>query len=453
MDPLGNATAAGLGERIRVLRGKRGLKQQDLASGEISASYISLIESGKRGAPSDSVLAALAERLGCSTEYLRTGRDDHELEETRLRLAFGEMALRNGSNGEALQTLSDLLAKPSLLDPSMTRRARIAQASALEKLDRIEAAITILEDLQRDPELPPGSADWCTVSVALCRCYRNAGDITTSVEIGERAMSRLDALGLDVTVDHVQLGATLMTSYHMRGDLTRAQLLGVRLLDAAEKQGARAARGAVFWNAGLVARSRGQLNEALALVERALALMSEDDNIRHVAMLKMNCGSLLLQVDQPEPGRAKQLLEEAQQLLAEVGNAPELAQCEIGLADADAMLGNWDEAAAHAERALGLTGPESRIQAVGARATLAEIHLLRGDHEQAAQCLQAATRQLRQFPPSHQTALNWRYVGDLWRRQGNGTAALQAYDHALSSAGLAPNRDPSTTFTEQGRRS
>ncbi|MFF4118625.1 helix-turn-helix domain-containing protein [Streptomyces sp. NPDC001714] len=451
MDPLGNATAAGLGERIRVLRGKRGLKQQDLASGEISASYISLIESGKRGAPSDSVLAALAERLGCSVEYLRSGRDDHELEETRLRLAFGEMALRNGSNGEALQTLSDLLAKPSLLDPSMTRRARIAQASALEKLDRIEAAITILEDLQRDPELPPGSADWCTVSVALSRCYRNAGDITTSIEIGERAMSRLDALGLDVTVDHVQLGATLMASYHMRGDLTRAQLLGVRLLDAAEKQGARAARGAVFWNAGLVARSRGQLNEALALVERALALMSEDDNIRHVAMLKMNCGSLLLQVDQPEPARAKQLLEEAQQLLAEVGNAPELAQCEIGLADADAMLGNWDEAAAHAERALGLTGPESRIQAVGARATLAEIHLLRGDHEQAAQCLQAATRQLRQFPPSHQTALNWRYVGDLWRRQGNGTAALQAYDQALSSAGLAPNRDPSASFTEQRR--
>ncbi|GGN15262.1 helix-turn-helix domain-containing protein [Streptomyces fuscichromogenes] len=451
MDPLGNATAAGLGERIRVLRGKRGLKQQDLASDDISASYISLIESGKRGAPSDSVLASLAERLGCSAEYLRTGRDDHELEETRLRLAFGEMALRNGSNGEALQTLSDLLARPSLLDPSMTRRARIAQASALEKLDRIEAAIAILEDLQRDPDLPPGSADWCTVSVALSRCYRNAGDITTSIEIAERAMSRLDALGLDVTADHVQLGATLMASYHMRGDLTRAQLLGVRLLDSAERQGARAARGAVFWNAGLVARSRGQLNEALALVERALALMSEDDNIRHLAMLKMNCGSLLLQVDQPEPARAKQLLEEAQQLLAEVGNAPELAQCEIGLADADAMLGNWDEAAAHAERALGLTGPESRIQAVGARATLAEIHLLRGDHEQAAQCLQAATRQLRQFPPSHQTALNWRYLGDLWRRQGNSTAALQAYDHALSSAGLAPNRDPSSTFTEQGR--
>ncbi|MBK3562856.1 helix-turn-helix domain-containing protein [Streptomyces sp. MBT62] len=450
MDPLENTTTAGLGDRIRLLRGKRGLKQQDLASSEISASYISLIESGKR-APSDAVLAALAERLGCSAEYLRSGRDDHELEEARLRLAFGEMALRNGSNGEALQTLSELLTKPTLLDVSMTRRARMAQASALEKLDRTEAAIAVLEELQRDPDLAPGSAEWCQIAVALCRCYRNAGDITLSIEIGERAMARLDALGLDVTVDHVQLGATLMGSFHMRGDLIHAQLMGGKLLDAAEKQGARAARGAVYWNAGLVARSRGQLNEALALVERALALMSEDDNLRHLAMLKMNYGSLLLQVDEPEPARGKQLLEEAQQLLAEVGNAPELAQCEIGLADADAMLGQWDEAAAHAERALGLTGTESRIQAVGARGTLAEIQLMRGNHEQAAQYLQAATRQLRQFRPSHQVALNWRYLGDLWKRQGNTAEALKAYDRALSAAGMAPHRDPGQILSEQHR--
>jgi len=450
MDPLETSTAAGLGERIRSLRGKRGLKQQDLASREISASYISLIESGKR-VPSDAVLATLAERLECSVEFLRTGRDDHELEEARLRLAFGEMALRNGSDGEALQALSEVLSSRSLLDAAMTRRARIGQATALEKLNRLEAAIAVLDELQRDPDLAAGSAEWCQVAVALCRIYRDVGDITLSIEIGERAMARLDALGLDVTVDHIQLGATLMASYHTRGDLARAHFMGGKLVDAAEKQGARAARGAVYWNAGLVARSRGQLNEALALVERALALMSEDDNLRHLAMLKMNYGSLLLQVDEPEPARGKQLLEEAQQLLAEVGNAPELAQCEIFLADADLMLGHWDEAAAHADRALGLSGTDSRIQAVGARGTLAEVHLLRGEAEQAVLCLQAATRQLRQFPPSHQVALNRRYLGDLWKRLGNSAETLKAYDRALTAAGMAPQRDPAAALSDQHR--
>jgi tetratricopeptide (TPR) repeat protein len=115
------------------------------------------------------------------------------------------------------------------------------------------------------------------------------------------------------------------------------------------------------------------------------------------------------------------------------------------------MLGQWDEAAAHAERALGLTGTESRIQAVGARGTLAEIQLMRGNFDQAAQYLQAATRQLRQFRPSHQVALNWRYLGDLWKRQGNTAEALKAYDRALSAAGMAPHRDPSQIFTEHHR--
>ena len=38
----------GIGARVRELRRARGLKQQDLAYGEISISYVSLIESGKR---------------------------------------------------------------------------------------------------------------------------------------------------------------------------------------------------------------------------------------------------------------------------------------------------------------------------------------------------------------------------------------------------------------------
>ncbi|WP_028802118.1 helix-turn-helix domain-containing protein [Streptomyces sp. 142MFCol3.1] len=427
----------GLGDRIRTLRTRHGLKQQDLASQDVSISYISLIEAGKR-TPSDAVLATIAARLGSSVEYLRTGRDGHELGETQLKLAFGEMALRNGANGEALQTFSEVLARRSALDAATTRRALVGQATALEKLDRLEAAIPILEDVFNDPTLAAGSDDWCRIAVALSRCYRNAGDITVSIEIGERALAELDSLGLDVTMDHIQLGSTLMGSYRMRGDLTRAHLLGERLIPASEAEGSYAARGAVYWNAGLVANSRGKLNEALALVERALAMMAEGDNQRHVAMLKLNFSYLLMQSSMPDPDRAKELLESAQQSLAEVGNADELAHCEISLADAEKALGHWDEAVAHAERALGLLGAEPRIQSVTARVTLAEIYFLRQDPDRALQYLKAATRHLRHFPPSRDTTLNWRYIGDLWQRHGGDVKeALQAYDMALSAAGVA----------------
>ncbi|MFC8516826.1 helix-turn-helix domain-containing protein [Streptomyces sp. NPDC057257] len=448
MDQAEGTSPVEVGRRIRNLRTKLGLKQQDLASTEISASYISLIESGKR-APSDAVLTALAGKLGCSPDHLRSGLDDHTLEDTRLKLAFAEMALRNGDNGEALQAFGELLAKPVLLDARMLLRARIGQATALEKLDRIEAAVPVLEELTRNPSLAAGSDEWCRVSVALSRCYRNMGDITLSIEIGERALATLDSLGLDVTVDHVQVGATLIGSYLMRGDVTRAHLLAQKLIPVAEEHGGRAGRGAVYWNAGLVALSRRQLPEALALTERALAMMADDDNLRHVAMLKTTVAWLELQSEVPDPARALELLEDAGGTLSEVGTAVEQARCEICLIDANTQLGRWDEAAAHARRALGLLSSGPRVEAVGARVRLAEIHLLRGETDEGLQGLHAATRQLRHFAPSYETAQEWRHLGDVWKRQGRTKEALDAYDQALQASGMPMTYDPAQVLAKQ----
>ncbi|OSZ58544.1 transcriptional regulator [Streptomyces pharetrae CZA14] len=448
MDHVASASPIQVGKRIRDLRVKRGLKQQDLASSDISASYISLIESGKR-APSDAVLATLARKLGCSPDHLKTGHDDHALEDARLKLAFAEMALRNGDNGAALQSFGELLAKPDLLDPPTLLRTRMGQAAALEKLDRIEAAIPVLEELLKEPALAAGSDEWCRVSVALSRCYRNMGDLALSIEIGERALATLDALGLDITVDHIQVGATLIASYYLRGDFTRAHLLAQKLIPVAEQHGSRAGRGSVYWNAGLVALSRGQLREALALTERALVLMSDDDNLRHVAMLKLNVAWLELMSDHPDPARAKELLEDAGQSLAEVGTAIEQAKCEISLTDAHTQLGQWDDAAVHARRALGLLSSGPRLEAVAARVRLAELHLLRGETEEGFQSLHAATRQLRHFAPSYETAHEWRHLGDVWKRQGRTKEALEAYDQALVATGMPRSYDPARSLARQ----
>jgi tetratricopeptide (TPR) repeat protein len=451
MDHVEDVSPVQVGRRIRDLRVELGLKQQDLASTDISASYISLIESGKR-APSDAVLTTLARKLGCSADHLRTGRDDHATEDARLRLSFAEMALRNGDNGEALQAFGELLSKPGLVDAAMRLRARIGQATALEKLDRVEAAIPVLEDLVKDPSLAAGSDEWCRVSVALGRCYRTMGDVTLSIEICERALATLDSLGLDVTVDHIQVGSTLIASYLMRGDITRAHLLAQKLIPVAEEHGGRTGRGAVYWNAGLVAVSRRQLPEALALTERALAMMADDDNLRHVAMLKVNVAWLELQSGNPDPARAKQLLDDAGETLAQFGTAVEQGRCEICLVDANMQLGRWDEAADHARRALGLMSSGPRVEAVGARVRLAEIHLLRGDADQGLQALHAATRQLRHFTASYETAQEWRHIGDVWKRQGRSKEALEAYDHALQASGMPVTYDPAQSLAQAQER-
>ncbi|WP_405956565.1 helix-turn-helix domain-containing protein [Streptomyces phaeochromogenes] len=58
------------GRRLRELRRRAGMSQAELAGPDLSASYVSLLESGKR-VPGPEVVAGLAERLGVTPQSLR----------------------------------------------------------------------------------------------------------------------------------------------------------------------------------------------------------------------------------------------------------------------------------------------------------------------------------------------------------------------------------------------
>lgn len=91
-----------LGSRMRALRLDLGLSQSGLAQDLVSPSYVSLIEAGKR-APEQPVLAAFAERLGTTPEFLATGVDRQAAREELLWLRYAELALANGQVAEALR--------------------------------------------------------------------------------------------------------------------------------------------------------------------------------------------------------------------------------------------------------------------------------------------------------------------------------------------------------------
>ncbi len=427
--------AAEIGRRLRALRRARGLKQQDLASEDISVSYVSLIETGKR-TPSDAVLQTLADRVSCTVEYLRSGRDDTRARDLELKIAFADLAMRNGANGEALQAYSEAIASAPLLSQDAVRRARLGQALAMEKLGRLEAAIQLMTDLFEDGQSVAGSAQWTQLAVALCRCYREQGDQVLSVEIGENALKRLDQLGLDTTDDHIQLGATLIDCYRLRGDVTRAHLLAERLIDRADESGSRVARGSVYWNAALVAQSRGNAEEALALLDRALLLMAETDNHRHQSLLKAAYGQVLLYAGPADAERALELLTQAQQAVVEVGTAAEQAKIETYLAQARIQLDQPRIAQEHASRAVGLLRSEARWETAMARAVLAQAQLMTGEESAAEETLRSAAQRLRQVSPSRQTATVWRILGDLWQQHGHVNEALGAFRQAMDDAGL-----------------
>ncbi|MBK7623639.1 MAG: helix-turn-helix transcriptional regulator [Kineosporiaceae bacterium] len=82
--------------RLQRLRREAGLTQTQLAGDELSPSYVSLLESGKR-LPSRDVVELLAKRLGCSATRLWEGRVSER--ERRIELRDRLRPLGHGTRG------------------------------------------------------------------------------------------------------------------------------------------------------------------------------------------------------------------------------------------------------------------------------------------------------------------------------------------------------------------
>lgn len=443
MEYAQDATAE-IGRRLRDLRRERGLKQSDLAGEGMSVSYLSLLESGKRPV-TPVILRRLAAELDCTVEYLRTGAaSDQELERQQqllLRTTLAELALRGGELGAALAACDAVLAEEPPADPATRRRAEIARADALERLNRPADALAGLRELYRDEALGPGSAEWLRLAVALCRCHLLAGEPASAVEFGRAALARLDAVLAPPTEDHLGLGVVLIEAHHRAGALAAAKELADRLLPHAERAASPAARATAFRQASRRAQQRGETALALILAERALALPAEDELARHLGLLKAGYGSLLLDGPAPEPGQAKKYLALAGTELARCGRPLDRAGCELSLARADLMLGQYADGAAHAERALDLVGRQYSGLGVWAWLQLGEARRLQGQEQAATAALRTVELLLGEaearLAGGRERAEAWRALGDQWLGHGCPDAAMNAYRQGLAAAGLS----------------
>src|SRR5437879_13869146 len=115
-----------VGERVRNLRLSKHLSQAQLAGTELSDSYISLIESGKR-TPTPAVVRLLASRLGCLPEYLSEGVEPEERLHLQVRVRHAELVLLDGDAEGALERFTEILAAVDN-DPELANRARWGQA-------------------------------------------------------------------------------------------------------------------------------------------------------------------------------------------------------------------------------------------------------------------------------------------------------------------------------------
>jgi transcriptional regulator with XRE-family HTH domain/tetratricopeptide (TPR) repeat protein len=423
------------GQRIRDRRRDMGMSQADLAGDHLSASYVSLLEAGKR-TPTREVVATLAAVLDCPPEYLLHGYDPRVTEKFHLGVRYAELAVRNGEAADALNQLNVLLDDVASAPADLVSAARWQRARALESVGRLGEAIDELEGLDAQARADSAIDDHVRLTVDLVRCYQEAGDVGHALDLGAGVLSSIGALGLSGTDTHAELVSTVIGAYYVRGDLVTAGRLAQTALREVEDRGSPRARAAVYWNASLVAEAADDIAVAVMLAERALALYAEGDDERSLARLRVAYGWLLLRTSPSQPKLARDVLLTAHKSLTDVGTSTDVAYCETELARASLMLGRPKSALTYADKAAARLSEEAQIEG-------AYVHLVRGGallaldrRDEAVAEYRSAAGALASLDVARLAAAAWRELADAFTRLELFQDAALAYQQALSEVGV-----------------
>lgn len=448
---------AAVGRRLRLARVAKGLSQQDVAVAlSLSASYVSLMEAGKRPV-SSGLLDRLGALFGTSPAELRSGVSSEQADLIDLDLRFAEIALRNGEAPAAQERFQHALEMLGDGQSDAWITAQFGLARSLEMQGALEPAIQAYESLLTvTPSDGVGSAWQARINIALCRIYSECGDLNRAVELGEQAMDQLPPAGEGdpaANEAYVALVSTLAGCYYERGDLTRAHLLAGEAINRAHVDEQPTARASAYWNAAIIAEARGETAEARRLVDRAHALFAESDNVRALALLKLVAAWLILREPDPALDHARQLLEAGLEDLANgAGSQVDLAYGEVELARCKMFEGDWEAAVELSEQAIGRVGPDARLQGARARLTLGQALLLGGEREQAMAIFDAAADDLRATGADRQAAEAWRELGEVHASLGRDSDAIEAYRRAADAAGVTLTNRPQPVRLAAPRR-
>lgn len=430
-----------LGSYIRKMRRAANMSQAELAGDILSASYISLLEAGKR-TPSVDVLRKLAERIKCDPEELiaMAGPTPVDIKDLEVELRYAEVALLNGDPPAALEAYRAVQSKVTVAaQPQIWYAAELGIARSLEHAGQLEEAVTHYEALHTEASDTGAATPRLTVATALCRCYRELGDLSHAIELAESALGELEELHLAPTVIGVELLSTLVGIYSERGDLHRASYLATQAIEQAQAVSDPKALGAAYWNASIVMHRNGRTADAIMLIEKALAIYAEGEDDRALARLRNAYAVVLLQSGQPEAYTAKELLEQSIDTLGDVGSSIDLAYCRTALARAEFMLGNAEAAVEQATAALDLLGPEHRLESARTQLVLAAARLAQGDRDAAQTAYERGALMLEASEANRQAAFAWAELAEIMEACGEEERALWAYRQSMRCVGHREN--------------
>ncbi|GIH29238.1 hypothetical protein Aph01nite_75480 [Acrocarpospora phusangensis] len=411
------------------------MSQAQLAGPDLSDSYVSLIESGKR-TPTPVVARLLAERLGCTTEFLLHGIEPRQRIDTELGLRHAELELFHGDPAMAADRFSDIVKAAGEENAMLAAHARFGRARALEAQGRIGRAVEAFERLRREAAAHPERLAGLPLTVALCRCYQRAGDLQRARDLGAQALTQVEQLSVDQGDLAVDLAAALVE--------TETGLSFVdRVLDAngVSPVADRSNEILALWQASVTAAEGEDSALAVQLAEDAIAAGRPARVALRMARIAMRWARITV----TDPASAD--LDRANDLAVSAGSVfatfpaemLEHARSLIVLSRVRLRAGSPDDAGQLANQALdGLVGVRGTTPAA-AYLVLAEV-ALSGSRDASAELRRAQELLSGAAPqPDRETARTWRELGDLWGKAGARENQARAYRRALEAVGIHAN--------------
>jgi len=423
-----------LGDRLRAARLARGWTQTDLADGLMSVGYVSRIESGQRR-PNTGVLESLASRLDIAIDELLRGPTAREQDAIRLSLDFAELSLETGDTIEGEARARDARDRArAIAHHEMADRAQYLVARALEQQGSVDDAILELESLVTSPV---GSLLSVKATIAVSRCYRESGDLSLAIDLGERVLIELSGTPLDSTDEAVQLAVTVAAAYWERGDTGQAIRTCRKAIDKAEQLDSPKARASAYWNASMMESRQGAVSHAIPLAERALALLADGQDGRNLARLRSELAEMQLQLDPPEIAAAEDnLVRAAEEYRRSSGGAIDLARNELSRARARLLAGDPHAAHEMSQRLHANLRDSVPDLAADASSVVGQAAAAVGRVDEAAQAYRDAVMLLTGIGADRGAAQLWFELAGLLEGVGDFDTARLAYRSAAASAGL-----------------
>lgn len=408
-----------LGEKIRHLRKRLKMTQEELAGGDFTKSFISQIEKNEAN-PSLRSLRIIAARLGKPVSYFLEDRDTEEGGEGQGKvdqyLAVAERLLASGRLDDASAALESAL--EDCPETDFRRRGVIHRFLATIARRRGAPVGQVAAELERSIE----NLRLAGLAEELARSYEALGELYAQAGLRQKALDAYSKALVELEKDaegdtYTRLRILTQLGIHcVRNDDPAS---GRDYLNQALRLSSRTEHyyryGEALLELAGVEEKAGRTEEARALFDRALAFYRAVGDEVRAARVMTRLGQLL--TASGEAGEAEAWLSRAVAVLKGTTSREEEAAAHLALSQLYLKQGQVARARQECEEAL----HQSKDPATRARGLRALARLLReaGDWEGAAQSLTEAVQLWSELGFHGELAQAYSELGSLYRAQGD----------------------------------